>query len=75
MCLTLLIFAQPSRSQWSQTFGWGGAGNGKRSISETTDTADDLCSTPSSLQTLINTLQRVSGWCFIVGIYLNNIYV
>ena len=66
MCLTLFVFATPATAQWSQTFGWGGAGNGKRSFTETTkSTFDDLCSTLSSLQSLIKHLQQASVlWLF-----------
>ena len=71
LCLTLLLCSQPTKAQWSQSLGWGSAGNGKRALVESSARVSepDLCSYTSNLQKLINVLQRVI--MFYLTIYLS----
>ena len=55
-CLALLS-VHLSRAQWSQTHGWGSAGNGNAVLDESPN--DDSCETSESYQTLIKVLQMV----------------
>ena len=62
LCLAFLLFSHSAHAQWSQSLGWGSAGNGKRSLVEPAAgfSDSDWCNSISNLQKLINALQRVS---------------
>ena len=54
--LTIVMLSIPCSSQWAHTFGWGGAGNGKRSSSYR---SSPQCQTDSDVLRIVSQLIQV----------------
>ena len=54
--LAMVVLSISAHAQWAQTFGWGGAGNGKRAV----DALPSSCNTDNTkFMSIISTLIQV----------------